>query len=90
MRKKISVISPCLNEIKTIEKCIDNVRGLFLKLKNYDYEHIIVDNGSTDGSREIIEKKALSDKNIKVIFNTRTFDFFKSLFNSISMLEEMA
>ena len=60
MRKKISVISPCLNEIKTIEKCIDNVRGLFLKLKNYDYEHIIVDNGSTDGSREIIEKKANS------------------------------
>jgi polyisoprenyl-phosphate glycosyltransferase len=83
MKKKISIISPCLNEIATIEKCISNVTELFSNLKSYDYEHIIVDNGSTDGSREIIEKLALTDKNIKVIFNTRTFDFFKSLFNAI-------
>ena len=82
MKKKISIISPCLNEIATIEKCISNISELFLNLKNYDYEHIIVDNGSKDGSREIIEKLALTDKNIKVIFNTRTFDPFKSLFNT--------
>ena len=82
MKKKISIISPCLNEIGTIEKCISNISELFSNLKNYDYEHIIVDNGSKDGSREIIEKLALTDKNIKVIFNTRTFDPFKSLFNA--------
>jgi glycosyltransferase involved in cell wall biosynthesis len=50
----ISVVVPCLNNVDTIELCI-------LSLLNQDYpsnyfEIIIVDNGSTDGSIESIEK----------------------------------
>lgn len=81
-KKKITIISPCLNEAETIENCIKNVKDFFEK-KNYEYEHIIIDNGSKDGSRKIIEQKAIQDNKIKAIFNTRTFDPFKSLFNGI-------
>lgn len=50
----ISVVVPCLNNVDTIDLCI-------LSLLNQDYpsnyfEIIIVDNGSTDGSIESIQK----------------------------------
>lgn len=82
-KKKISIISPCLNEVETIEECTQQVKKFFNTHKNYEYEHILIDNASSDGSREQIEKLALNDSKIKAIFNTKTFDAFKSLFNGI-------
>lgn len=49
---KISVITVCLNSEKTIEKTIQSV----VSQENCDYEYIIVDGMSTDGTLEIIEK----------------------------------
>lgn len=65
---KISIIIPCYNEIKTLEKIIDKVN-----LQNsYDKEIIIVDDYSTDGSRELIEKNI--KKNVqRVILNNKNY-----------------
>ena len=49
----ISIIIPCFNEVLTIEKVISNVKNY---VKSYDYEIIIVDDGSTDGSSNLLEK----------------------------------
>lgn len=65
---KISIIIPCYNEIKTLEKIIDKVN-----LQNsYDKEIIVVDDYSTDGSRELIEKN-IKKKVQRVILNNRNF-----------------
>ena len=49
---KISIITVIKNNKKYIEKNI-----LSLINQNYkNYEHIIIDGGSTDGSKEIIQK----------------------------------
>lgn len=49
---KLSVITVCLNAKDTIEKTIQSVIGQTFQ----DYEYIIIDGGSTDGTKEIIEK----------------------------------
>ena len=63
---KLSIIIPCFNEQKTIGVIINKVRNL----KDYDKEIIIVDDCSTDGTKEILQK--LDDSNsIKIIYNDR-------------------
>ena len=65
---KVSVIIPCFNEFQTIGKILDKV----LENKNYNYEIIIVDDFSTDGSRELIEKIS-KDKVDHLILNEKNY-----------------
>ena len=60
---KLSIIMPCFNEIKTIDEVIKNIKKSEIKSK----EIIIIDDGSSDGSREYLEK--LDDKEISTIFH---------------------
>jgi glycosyltransferase involved in cell wall biosynthesis len=50
---KLSIIIPCYNECKTIEKIIEAVRSSPVP----DKEIIVVDDFSTDGTRDILAKK---------------------------------
>lgn len=68
---KISIITPCFNEE-------DNIREVYEKIKQvmcgyYEYEHIFIDNCSTDRTPYILRELAENDKNLKVIFNSRNF-----------------
>ena len=65
---KISIIIPCYNEENTIEKIVNKI----LNLNNLDLEIILVDDNSTDGSKNIIETKVKNRVN-KVIFNDRNY-----------------
>ena len=51
-RPFISIATPCWNSAKTIERTIKSI--LFQEFK--DYEYIIIDGGSTDGTLDIIKK----------------------------------
>lgn len=59
---KISVIMPVFNERETLQKILE-------KVKNVDIEKeiIIVDDYSTDGTREILEQ--INDSNVKVVYH---------------------
>ena len=50
----ISVILPCYNGIATVARAIDTV----LAQEDVDFQLVVVDDGSTDGSREVIAEKA--------------------------------
>lgn len=71
--KHISVMTPCYNEEGNIENIYQAVKEQFDKLSQYTYEHIFIDNCSTDSSRDILRNLASTDKNVKVILNTRNF-----------------
>lgn len=50
---KLSVVIPCYNERATIETVVETVRSAPVK----EVEIIIVDDGSTDGTRELLQAK---------------------------------
>ena len=76
-KKLISIVTPTFNEEENIEKLCIAVSNILEKSK-YDYEHIIIDNNSTDSTIEILRKLSSNDKRIKVIINTRNFGHIKS------------
>lgn len=66
--KKLSVIIPVYNEEKTILKILEKVNSVSIPL---DKEIIIVDDFSTDGTREILE--GIKSENIKIFFQDRNY-----------------
>ena len=61
---KISVIIPVYNERDTIQKIVERVKRI-----DIDKEIIIVDDGSTDGTREVLD--AMSQEDVKVFHHDR-------------------
>ena len=61
---KLSIVIPCYNEEKTLKKLIEKV----LKFKLNEKEILIIDDCSTDSSKQIIEKLATENKEIKYFF----------------------
>jgi glycosyltransferase involved in cell wall biosynthesis len=79
MKKLISIVTPAFNEAGNIEELICQVRNEFVNnLADYDYEHIIIDNSSTDQTVEIVKKHCAQDKRIKLIVNSRNFGHIRS------------
>jgi glycosyltransferase involved in cell wall biosynthesis len=76
--KLISVVSPCYNEEGNVEILVERVRELFANLPQYRYEHIIIDNHSTDRTVDILRGIAKDDPNVKVIVNARNFGHIRS------------
>ena len=75
--KLISIVTPCLNEEQNIEKLCLEVEKIFKNL-NYKYEHIVIDNKSTDKTRNILKSLAQKNKNLKVILNSKNFGHIRS------------
>lgn len=71
--KLISVVTGCRNEEANLREFCTRVKAVFAELPGYDFELIIADNYSSDGSRQIIRELAAADRRVKAIFNARNF-----------------
>ena len=79
--KKISILVPCYNEIENVSLMADTLVNVLTEaLSRYDYEIVFIDNCSTDGTREELEKICEKNKKIKAIFNVTNFGQFNSPF----------
>ena len=81
MKKKISIVTPCYNEEANVEELYRQVKAQFEELSElYTYEHIFIDNASTDRTVEELKKLAAADKNVKIIVNAMNFGHIRSPF----------
>lgn len=72
MKKTISVVIPAYNEEKNLPLMRESLEKIFEKL-SYEYEIIFVNDGSTDGSLDVLKKMARKDSRIKILDFSRNF-----------------
>lgn len=77
-RKLISVVTPCFNEEGNVEELHRRIVAQFAQLPDCDFEHIYIDNASTDGTVAAIRRLAGADSRVKAIVNTRNFGIIRS------------
>ena len=61
--QKISVIVPVFNGKKYLHECVDSILAQTLK----DFELLLIDDGSTDGSDIICDEYAVKDRRVRVV-----------------------
>jgi polyisoprenyl-phosphate glycosyltransferase len=76
--RTISIITPCFNEEENVEELYDRIRAVMSGLGTYPYEHIFIDNHSTDRTVDVLKRIAAQDSNVKVIVNSRNFGQVRS------------
>ena len=81
-RKLISIVTPCYNEEENIDELHQRIAAVMATLP-YDYEHICIDNASTDSTVKKIKAIATQDKRVKLIVNARNFGHIKSPYYGI-------
>jgi len=81
--KKISIVSGCFNEAGNVEELVFRVAKVMEGLPDYDYEQIIIDNASTDGTQEILRSLAATNPRLKVILNARNFGHIRSPYHAL-------
>tara|TARA_B100000780_G_scaffold228684_1_gene168159 strand:- start:3052 stop:3978 length:927 start_codon:yes stop_codon:yes gene_type:complete len=79
---KISIVTPTFNEEENIQKLCLGIKVQMDQL-SIDYEHIVIDNSSTDKTIDILKEICSKDKKVKVIINTKNFGHIKSPFHGI-------
>ena len=76
--KTISIVTGCYNEENNVEEVYDRVRQAMLQASGYSYEHIFIDNNSSDGTVSVLKRIATRDHNVKIIVNARNFGWIRS------------
>jgi glycosyltransferase involved in cell wall biosynthesis len=76
--KTITVMTPCYNEEANVRELYERVRSAIAAAGDYRYEHIFIDNASTDNTLHELKAIAARDRNVKVIRNSRNFGQVRS------------
>ena len=78
----LTILTPCYNEEGNVREVYRRVKAAMDMLPKYDYDHLFIDNASTDKTVEILRELAAADKRVKVIVNTRNFGHIRSPYHA--------
>jgi len=84
----LSVVTGCFNEVENVEDLCGQVAAVIDGLpprdgEPYTYEHIFIDNASTDGTVAVLRNICAKDPRVKVIVNTRNFGHIRSPYHAL-------
>jgi len=74
----LSIVTPCYNEEENVEELYRRIKAAIAPITQYDFEILIIDNASEDGTVAKVKKIAAVDLNVKLIINTRNFGHIRS------------
>jgi glycosyltransferase involved in cell wall biosynthesis len=77
-KKLISIVTPCYNEEGNVANLVAVIAREFAGMPQYNYEHVFIDNHSSDKTIAILRDIAAKDKHVKVILNARNFGHIRS------------
>ncbi|GAM08955.1 putative glycosyltransferase YkcC [Geobacter sp. OR-1] len=77
-KKLISIVTPCYNEEDNVAELYRQVQEVLASLPEYRFEHIFIDNASKDRTVAILKEIAATDRNVKIIVNSRNFGHLRS------------
>jgi polyisoprenyl-phosphate glycosyltransferase len=72
-RKLVSIVIPAFNEEDCVEELARRLQGVFAVNEAYDFEVIIIENGSEDRTWELLQKIHASDDRFKAVQLARNF-----------------
>ena len=78
----LTILTACYNEEGNVREVYEQVKAVMAKLPRYDYDHLFIDNASTDRTVDILRELAASDRRVRVIVNTRNFGHIRSPFHA--------
>jgi polyisoprenyl-phosphate glycosyltransferase len=81
-RPLLTIFTPCFNEEDNVREIYRKVQAVMETLPAYDYDHLFIDNASTDRTVPILRELAAADKRVKVIVNTRNFGQIRSPYHA--------
>jgi glycosyltransferase involved in cell wall biosynthesis len=76
--KTVSIVTHAYNEEDNIEALYLRIREIMQAYPQYRYEHVFIDNHSTDATAAILKRIAAADTHVKVIVNARNFGHIRS------------
>ncbi|MEX3959344.1 glycosyltransferase family 2 protein [Trinickia sp. EG282A] len=77
-KKLITIVAGCYNERDNIAELHGRITAAMLQFPQYDYEILLIDNASTDGTIDVIRAIAARDPRLKAIVNVRNFGHIRS------------
>jgi glycosyltransferase involved in cell wall biosynthesis len=83
--KIISVVSPMFNEQEMASLFIKRVNDVLLSLNDYDYEIVLVNDGSNDETLEILKKEQEINNKIVIVNLTRNWGHESALFAGLKV-----
>lgn len=82
-RKLITIMTPCFNEALNVRELHRRVVAMAEGLPEYEFDHLFIDNASTDGTVDVLRAMAAEDESVKVIVNARNFGHIRSPFHAL-------
>jgi glycosyltransferase involved in cell wall biosynthesis len=79
----ITILTPSRNERENVRPLHDQIRGAITQLSGLSFEHLFIDNASTDGTQNELRKLAAGDPSVKIILNQRNFGHVRSPYHGL-------
>jgi glycosyltransferase involved in cell wall biosynthesis len=76
--RHITVVTPCFNEEENVEAVYNETKRVFSSISGVTYDHLFIDNASTDSTVAKLRDIAAVDPAVGVIVNARNFGHIRS------------
>ena len=73
MGEKISIVVPCYNEENVLPAFFQEIRKVIARMPDLDFEFMLIDDGSSDGTLDVIKAYARQNEIVKYISFSRNF-----------------